>query len=308
MRLSQIRPWALLLAMAWLVAACAVSGFVYRNADWFLKQWAGSYFKLDGQQLAAWEPKLQAELRDHRRNEVPRLIGLMEGFTDETRGGFDEAHSDCLAKGLWDLYSRHAGYGTDLLTPLLELLTPEQVDKLSAQFAKDEEDAPEASAGAVERRLPKRAKRFNSFAEWLVGPLTKEQQALVQKVNGFIPDTGRPWFEHQQKQRQVLLTLLRQKAPPERIHAQLVDWWIDFGAENPTLQKAQTAFVSGMGAMIAGIGQSLAAAQKAHLVKELGDLRKELVGETAKVEVVPLQCAPALARGSRALSVATESQ
>lgn len=299
MRSSSIRPWALLIATACLVAACAGTGFVYRNADWFLSQWAKIYFKLDGQQLRSWEPELQAALRDHRRNEVPRLMGLMEGFAAGARVGFDEARSGCLGTGLWEVYSRHAGYGAELLTPLLGRLSTEQVDKLAAKFANEDEESPKTGP---ERRLRKRAKRLASAAEWLVGPLTKEQQALVQKVNGAIPDTGPAWREHQQDQQRLLLALLREKAGPERLQAQLLDWWVDFADSDPSLRKAQDALVAGMGELIEGIGGSLTPEQKGHLLGQLGDLRKDLVGDNAKIEAIPLTCAPALVEGTPALA------
>lgn len=299
MRLSAIRSWTLLLSAALVIVACTGTGLLYRNADWLLKQWAGSYFKLDGHQLSLWEPKLQEVLRRHRHDEVPRLLGLIDGIMEGTRVGFDEARGACLGTELWQAYLRQAGYGVDLLTPLLELLTPGQVDLLAAKFAKEDDDPPVLVPAGVERRQLKRVKRYTSTAEWLVGPLTQEQRTLVERVAQAVPDTAPPWYQHQKQQQQAVIALLREKAGPKRLHHQLVDWWVDFGAASPDLQKAQSILVAGMGQVITGLGQSLTPAQKSHLLRELEGLRLDFVGEKTPMKAIALPCLPELVGGSR---------
>ena len=287
------RPWlsaAAGLVVSLLLVACSGTGFVYSNADWFLKYWADDYLQLDGPQLARWDPILETALKRHRTEELPYIIGFIDGFTAGARTGFDEARAECIRDRFEQLYRRHALFLADLVAPLLSDLTPQQVDSLETRFAKQNEDVPDPDAAATKRRLRKRSKRFISMTEWVVGSLDENQIALVKHVSEAIPDTGQTWFEYRGDRQNELIRLLRQKPVREEIHAYLVSWWADLRDSGKALTGARNALGAGVKELILGIGQSLTPGQREHLLRHLGNLRQELAKMQGTPEVVALSC------------------
>lgn len=289
----------MLLASALLVLACSATGFVYSNADWFLKRWANDYTQPNARQLARWEPLLASQLKRHRAEELPRIIGLIDAFIAGVDGGFDQVRAACLGKGLEQLYERHVRFLAELAAPLLADLTPEQIDHLATRFAEDNKDQPKTDESGSERRLRKRAKRFTSAAEWLVGPLEDKQIALVNEVSRRIPDTGRAWFNYQRERQAELLTLLRTDAGTARIQAQLGAWWTDFSGADPVVKEAREALTASLADLVAGIGTSLTSGQRTQMRHHLEELKKELLRQQGKAEVVALPCPPRLASDPR---------
>ena len=273
-----------------LLVACSGAGFVYSNADWFLKYWADDYLQLDGPQLARWDPLLETALKRHRTEELPYVIGFIDGFTAGARTGFEEARAECIWERFEQLYRRHAQFLADLVAPLLSDLTPQQIDSLEARFAKQNEDVPDPDAAGTKRRLRKRGKRFISMTEWVVGSLDENQIALVKRVSETIPDTGQPWFEYRRDRQHELIRLLRQKPAREEIHAYLVGWWADLRYGGKALTEARDALGAGVKELVLAIGQSLSPGQREHLLRHLGNLRQEFAKMQGTPEAVALSC------------------
>ena len=298
--MNALRPWlyaAAGLAATLLLVACSGAGFVYGNADWFLKYWADDYLQLDGPQLARWDPLLETALRRHRTEELPYVIGFIDGFTAGARTGFDEARAGCIWERFEQLYRRHALFLADLVAPLLADLTPQQIDALEARFAKQNEDMPDPDTAGTKRRLRKRGKRFISMTEWVAGSLDENQIALVKRVSETIPDTGQTWFEYRRDRQNELIRRLRQKPAREEIHTYLVGWWADFRDGDTALTEARVALGAGVKELVSGIGRSLTPGQREHMLRLLGNLRQELAKMQGTAEVIALSCGQPAAAG-----------
>ena len=256
-----------------------------------IKRYADDYLKLDSEQLARWEPELQAALDRHRAVELPILAGFFDALLKASTAGFDQANTGCLTAAFRTLYLRHARLAVGLATPLLARLTPAQVQTLERRFAADyEEDriAPGTRDLARERR--KRARRYvKSIEEW-TGALNDAQRGLVAEVTARMPDTTEAVLAYRTSQREALIALLRAGAGEARIERFLTDWLVEYRDLPPDTAQAGDQIAERIGELLIKLGASLDQAQRRRLNDRLTAVRDDLVKLQQAPQLVPVNC------------------
>jgi hypothetical protein len=205
--------------------------------------------------------------------------------------GFDQTNTRCLTAAFRTLYLRHARLATAATAPLLEGLTPAQVQALEQRFAADyADDRIEPRTRDVGRELRKRTKRYvESIEEW-TGPLSAAQRTVVADVTGRMPDTTQELLDYRTRKREQLIALLRADANATRIERFLSAWLVDYQDLPPALAAAGDTIGERMGELLIRLGGTLDQAQRTRFNNRLQSLRDDLMQLQKAPRLVPVSC------------------
>ncbi|MGE5153108.1 MAG: DUF6279 family lipoprotein [Bdellovibrio bacteriovorus] len=293
MWIRRFNPLALgaILALAALLtlSGCSRIRLAYGSADLLLASYADTYLGLDPGQRERWEPELQRVLNLHRREELPHLAAFFDRALEASRAGFPSADTACLVATFRELYQRHAGLAVELAVPLLSDLGPTQVQALEARFARDlaEDRSP---AGANERELRQRARRYQKAIEEWTGPLTAGQAALVADLTARMPDTRDSVIAYRTRKRAELINLLRSGAGATTLQDFLTAWLVDYRDLPPDLRQAGDRLEERLVELVSRLGETLTPEQRAHLEQRLTGLRGDLLKLQPDPRLAPLSC------------------
>jgi len=292
------RPvWLLLLLLIMaLVAGCSRVGLAYNTADFVIELYASDYLALDARQVAAWRPTLHAALARHRSEELPYLAGFFAQAAEQVRAGFAAEDLNCLFDQAEEIYRRQMSQILAAVLPLLEGLTPAQIDALERRFAEQAraDATDDTPAGAVKRQR-KRAERYIENLEWFMGTLDARQRALVTRMAQAMPDVAAQWYAYRDERRQELLQRLRRPPGEERgLEPFLRAWLIDWQEPPLALARARLALRQGWIDLLLALDPMLAPAQRTQFVTRLTGLRDDFMALQQRPRTLSLGCrAPA---------------
>jgi hypothetical protein len=295
-RLSALVGLGLLLSVA---SGCSRVTLGYNTADFFIERYADDYLSLNGDQMAAWEPRLENALARHRRDELPYLAAFFDAGYKGTQRGFDKATVDCLMDQLEEIYRRNARVAAGLAAPLLAGLSQRQIRKLARKFQKDEAGDARGDQESAAQRARKRAKRYAESTEWWIGPLTKGQSRIIQEVTAAMPDTAQAWKAYTQAKRRTLIRLLEQRVGEVAIRRFLTEWLVNFRDLPPDLRQAHLGMRHSIGVLFVRLDASFSHEQRAHLIKRLRDLRDDFMSLQKRPRMAATQCSGASTAASR---------
>jgi hypothetical protein len=286
-RPSVIFGLALLLLAA---SGCSRITLGYNTADFFIERYADDYLSLSGDQMAAWEPKLQGALARHRSEELPYLAAFFDYGYKGTQRGFDEATVECLLDQFEALYRRNARAAAELAAPLLAGVSAPQVKALEQKFRKDEAEDAKDDQGSAARRARKRAKRYASSAEWWIGPLSKGQRRIIQETTASMPDTAPAWNAYTAAKRKELIQLLDQRAGEAEIRRFLVEWLVDFRNLPPELARARLGIRQAIVDLFERLDASFTPEQRRHFADRLRNLRDDFMSLQRHPRMAAARC------------------
>ena len=268
-----------------LLVGCSRTELIYNNADWFLKQYADGYFKMNWQQRRDWQPVLEAQLKQHRREELPEVMAFLEDFGRSAGKRLDPNTAHCLVDRIEVIYRSHAELAVEVAVPLLMRLTDDQIDQMEERFEALyfeylETSQRQGRAG----RIAERSERIRKRVERWTGTLDGQQVALIETAAEDMPETFPAWPEYRLQQQTGLIQLLREGAEPDRVRDYLTRWWVAYRDMTPCLEAALAGIRERSANLLTEIDRTLDSVQRAQLVSTIGMLRKEL---SALVETTP---------------------
>lgn len=255
-----------------LVGGCSRTTVLYRNLDWFLEQYAIKTLDATPDQLEAWRPVLASVLDRHVQQELPLLEGyfalLAQAMGSESPADFDGA---CLVAEANRIYARHARLAAELAVPLLESLTPGQLDHLSDYLVERRNFFHDRYLRGDEtaQRVARTARLVDRFEGW-TGPLNVTQRIGVEQFAARLSSVPGDWLKFRERQEARLLQLLWRGAGREAVHAQLIRWWVPWSSEKSEF------FVQWQ------FAEDALARLLDHLAASLTDRQRERVTERAK--------------------------
>lgn len=275
-------------------AGCSRVELAYNTADLFIEYYADKNLALDREQLADWKPTLENALARHRRDELPYLAAFFDTAWQGTRRGLEERTVECLLEQSQTIYRQHARLIGASLAPLLAGATSEQLDRLERQFREDFAEAMrEADAIDAQKKARKRAKRYADAVESWIGPLTAEQQRIVEDVARDIPDSAEHWDRYRYEKLSELIALLRKGASEADIRVFLDHWLVEQRDVPPALQRIKEGLRAGIAELLLRMDASLTAEQRERFAARLKSLRDDFMKLQPYPRMARVDCAGA---------------
>jgi hypothetical protein len=209
--------WALLV----LLAGCSATRLAYNHADLFLRWQTGRYLDVHGAQSEELDARVAAFLAWHRAHVLPQYAGFAREA--ETRLARGLSRADLVWS--YDSFQTHIRAAmraaAEESAPLLDRLSPEQIEHLQQRFAEDNRKfAKEQLEGNDGERRKRRVKRnVERLEDWL-GGLSDAQVERVRLYSERAPLVGEMRERERRRLQAEFLAMLRAREAGKR----LADW------------------------------------------------------------------------------------
>lgn len=256
-----MRRIALALFALALLAGCSATRLLYDNADLFLRWQTGRYLDVHGEQSEELDTRIAAFLAWHRAHALPQYIRLARDAEARLARGISRAD---LVWG-YDAFQRQLKEAmrgaAEQSAPLLDRLSPEQIEHLRQRFADDNRKfAKEQLEGDDRERRERRIKRnVERLEEWL-GDLSDAQAERVRQYSERAPLVGEMRDRERRRLQGEFLAMLR----AHEARGRLPDWaehW-DRNRE-PAFVTAHRANVEALFEMLLDVERLMSPAQRA---------------------------------------------
>jgi len=199
--------------------------FAYENADAYLRWKAGSYLDLQGDEADELDDRIDEFHAWHRRHALPKYVGLAHEASQRFSDGLSRpdlvwGYDSLRVQARESL--RKAG---DLVAPLLDRLTPEQVAQIERRFAEENRQFYRDNLRAPERdRRKKRAKQTVERLEDWVGKLTQAQIQRVREYADRTPMVDELRDRDRKRVQKDVIAILRAREARARLGERLAHW------------------------------------------------------------------------------------
>ena len=274
---------ALLTCIA-LLAACSRLDLAYRNLDRLLTWRIDRYLDLDAGQKAWLKPRLDQHLAWHCSTQLPQLSDwLKHDRTALAAGQLDTAQVRARLADLRQALGEVASEISPTAAGLLQQLSPQQVQQLRTQMARENEKlrrefVEPPLAEQIARRIETTEERLQPW----FGDLSEQQRALVRAWAERRGEQNRLWLDSRERWQAALLQELQGRRDadfPQRIEHLLNErqsYWSE--AYRQSFADGERSLAELLGRLLA----SADAAQRQHLQDSVDALREDIAG---------LQCA-----------------
>jgi uncharacterized protein DUF6279 len=258
---------ALALALAWLLCGCSTVRFAYENADTYLRWKASSYLDLGGDDAEELDDRIDEFHAWHRKNELPKYVKLAaeaeQRFADglsrqDLVWGYDSVRAqarDSLRKG------------AELIAPLLDRLTPEQIGQIERRIAEENRQYyRDYLRGSERERRKKRAKFAADRLEDWVGKLTQAQVERVREYAERAPMVDELRDRDRRRLQKDIIAMLRARQARARLAERVAHW--ESGRE-PGYTAALDAWRDQYFAMLMDIDRTLTPEQRARALRSM---------------------------------------
>ncbi|KPQ27836.1 MAG: NusB family [Marinobacter excellens HL-55] len=201
---------AVALTAAFIFAGCSSTKMAYRYADWGVVWWVEDFVSLDRDQKRQLNQDLDTLRQWHCSAELPRYSAWLEELeADVASGPLDvytiTYHQQQLMAFVPDLLHR----ALPVALNLLQSLSDEQVDELTQNMARDQEELEqEMLAGDADETARARADRTAERVERWLGDLNTDQQGLVEQWSANRGQQTEIWLQGRKNWQQALLSAL----------------------------------------------------------------------------------------------------
>jgi hypothetical protein len=256
-----------LVAALLLLGGCSTLRFAYENADTYLRWKLGGYFSLQSPDAEWLDEKVDEFHAWHRHNELPKYARLAREAANRVADGISAEDMVWGYDGLRAQGRASLRKGAELLAPLLDRLTPEQIAHLEQGIAEDNRQYQRDFLRVGEReRRRHRAKIAQDRVEDWVGKLS---QAQVERIRAFAERT--PLLDElrdrDRKRLQVeVLAIVRAHEARKRLPERLTQW--EAGRE-PAFTAGLEVWRKEVFALVADLDRTFTAEQRARAVSQL---------------------------------------
>ncbi|MDB5106110.1 MAG: hypothetical protein JWP91_3799 [Fibrobacteres bacterium] len=265
---------AFLLAMA--LTGCNKLKLGYEYADWLVTYSVEDNFDLDRPQRNQLKDEVDAYFHWHRKQMLPLYAEFAAYVADSARNGLRPLEIDSGFARYRALYRTTMEPVVERSMPLLQSLSPEQVDQwLERQHKKNAKLRKEFS-GSLEERLEHRYQKIVDEMEDWTGKLSKEQKAKIKVLNRTLPWNGNLWLETREKMQDHLADLLKKRAPKEELKGFLGNYLLDTDLlKSPDYRLKSREFEARMRTLIYIIHNSLTSEQKRRFIQQVEKLSND---------------------------------
>jgi hypothetical protein len=199
--------------------------FAYENADAYLRWKAGSYLDLDGDDAEELDDRIDEFHAWHRKSELPKYVKLA--------GEAEQRFADGLSRQdlLWGYDSLRAQAreslrkGAELVAPLLDRLTPEQIGQIERRIAEENRQYyRDYLRGSERERRRKRARLVVDRLEDWVGKLTQAQVERVREYAERAPMADELRDRDRRRLQKDIIAILRAREARARLAERVAHW------------------------------------------------------------------------------------
>jgi hypothetical protein len=257
----------LVVVLAWLVGGCSTLRFAYENADTYVRWKAGSYVTLEGQDGDALDDRIDEFHSWHRKNELPKYAVLARDALKRFDAGLSRQDLVWGYDSLRVQARESLRKGAQLVAPLLDRLTPEQIAQIERRFAEDNRQFfRENLRGSERERRAKRATYVVQRLEDWVGTLSQAQIERVREYAARAPMADELRDRDRKRLQQDVLGIVRARQAVKRLPERVVNW--ERGRE-PALVAALDAWREQYFSLVLDINRSLSAEQRGRVQRNL---------------------------------------
>ena len=257
----------LVLLVSALLGGCSSLRLAYDNADAYARWRIDSYVTLQGEDADALDEKIDEFHAWHRRHELPQLAGLATQASQRLAKGLSPADMVWGYDSLRARASASLRKGAELLAPLLDRLTPEQVAQIERRVAEENRKFfRDNLRGAERERREKRAKIVVDRLEDWVGKLTQAQVERVREYSERAPMTDELRDRDRKRLQRDVIAIVRAREAAKRLPERLAHW--ERGRE-PAYVAQLDAWRQQYFALLLDLERSLTPEQRARLQRNL---------------------------------------
>ncbi len=258
------------------LVACSTIKAVYSKADRILFRYMDEYLDLTTTQKEYLKPELQTRLDEHRREELPRFIELLEKVDEYGQDGLSEAETGKILDLIVELYAATTRKTVAVVAPVLAQLKSAQIEHLSRKLdAANQRYYAKYLVFSEDRRKSRRAKQIVRRLERWTGTLTIAQERLITRLSGAIPNTYEDWYDYRVRQQQAILDMLREAVPSDRLARFLNRWWVEQDDISPQLGNKIEKTWDIISDMIVMIDRSLTPRQRDRVLRRVNDINRQ---------------------------------
>ncbi len=270
-----IRLWLIILGAAILVA-CGTIKVAYTKADRILFRYMDEYLDLTTTQKEFLKPELKLRLDEHRREELPHFIRLLDLVHEHGQDELNEAEIREILDSIRRLYRAATRKTVLVVAPVLAQLNAAQIMHLSRKLdAANQRYRAEYLVFSKENRKSRRGKRIIRRLQRWTGPLTDAQERLVTGLSDSIPDTYDDWYEYRVRRQQQILDMLRRPASADQLAQILNDWWVEQNGVSPQLDTKIRKTWDVISDMIVMVDGSLTPKQRERVLRRVNDINRQ---------------------------------
>ncbi len=256
--------------------ACSTIKVAYSKADRILFRYMDEYLDLTTTQKEFLKPELQFRLDEHRREELPRFIELLDKVDEYGQDGLSETETGKILDLIVELYAATTRKTVAVVAPVLAQLNSEQIEYLSRKLdTANRRYHAKYLVFSEDYRKSRRAKQiFRRLKRW-TGTLTIAQERLVTRLSDAIPNTYEDWYDYRIRQQQEILSMLRESAPSDRLERFLNRWWVEQDDISPQLGNKIEKTWDIISDMIVMIDRSLTPRQRDRVLRRVNDINRQ---------------------------------
>lgn len=250
-----------------LLCGCSTVRFAYDNADSYVRWQAGKYLQLEGEEADELDDRIDEFHAWHRANALPKYVTVANEASQRFADGLSRADLVWGYDALRVQARESLHKAGELVAPLLDRLTPEQVSQIERRIAEENRQFYRDNLRGTERqRRERRAKNVvNRLEDW-VGKLTPAQVQRVREYAERAPMADELRDRDRKRLQKDVLAILRARQARTRLPARLAHW--EQGRE-PEYVKALDAWREQYFDLLLDLDRSLSAGQRKRVLGQL---------------------------------------
>lgn len=275
----RIRSILLVICVGMLLPACGTVRYVYSQLDWLVPWYVRDYVRLDSDQRALLDIRLDERIAWHCMDELPAYARFVRELDADLAGHQVDVDSLDRHVAQVEIFVRTLSEAiVPDLTELLGQLRDDQIDHLAARLDLRNEDtrekflegSPDALHAARVERMEKRLRRW-------FGQLEAGQRDLIESWSVALDPTTEAWLNNRIAWQQRFLTALEWRAERDVFQQRVSELLLDADAYTSEEHRASVAANRRLTLqLIADLHRDASPPQRAHLGRELDALANQL--------------------------------
>lgn len=215
------------LTVVLVVAGCSATRLAYNNAVFFVMGYADDYLDLNTEQDSRLRAQFSRIQDAHREEALPRYVALLRATHSAIDKGMEPSEVGCFVQAVEVQYADLMQRLAPLAASALSDLSGDQRKRLARSIAEENEDYDEKYLqGSAEERIRKRAANLAKRLKFWIGPLSEEQQLVLERLLRQLPDRFDEWRAYRADKQQELLALVDAGASRGELENFLEGWWV----------------------------------------------------------------------------------
>lgn len=262
-----MKHWLAAILAAATLAACSGVRMAYDNADTFIRWRMLQFLDVQGEQADELDERIAAFMRWHRAQALPKYARDADDAARRLERGLSR---EDLVWG-YDVFIGHGREAmraaADQMAPLLDRLTPEQVQHMEQRVAEENRAfAREYLRGSEQERREQRARRIVERLEDWLGNLSKAQIEAVQQFTARAPLIDELRDRDNQRIQGEILAIIRAREAVKRLGEKVVNW---DGGRDPAYIAARAVNVHEFNTLLLEVNRVATREQRDRAVAEL---------------------------------------